>query len=495
MSLTLIGFAVLAFCLRYAGDVTRLAQIVLIAGVFEAAAAVIVGGFGLQPGLVPAAFLVAAVGTRYLLGHRSAAEVPALRIMAPMLVMFAYAAVTAVLMPDVFAGRIIVWPQKFDGPEIEPVPLAPGQGNLNQVLYLAANIGLALGAALALGRAGTAWRSLVKAYLFGGYLAVAIAAWEFASRTVGVPYPKELLQSNPGWSIVEQMIGSLPRLQGPFSEPSAFGFYLAGVAFACTSLCLRGYRVMRADVLLVLVIFATFMSTSTTGIAALAIGLPCLLFGAAARGRQRELRRLLHRLALPGGAFVLLVGALLVMRPEFLDQIQDVIDATLNKTESDSFTERGAMNAAAWQAFWATGGLGVGWGSTRASSVLPGLLAGAGVVGVVTVGWLVAGLIRAVRRARRIAPAGHPALIAIDAFGASLAGLLLAAALSAPMITTPIFYCQLGVLAAAAIRISLDARLLHRLAPDLERRSNGVPPRTAIGWSPQNARRSRQPLS
>jgi hypothetical protein len=138
---TPIGIVVLALCVFAAGNATRLAQVILVAGVFEAAAAVILGPLGVQPGLVPAAMLVALVGAQYLAGRRSPVEGPALRIMAPLLVMFAYAALTALLLPEVFAGRIIVWPQKLDPLWLGPVPLAPDQGNMNQVVYLAANVG------------------------------------------------------------------------------------------------------------------------------------------------------------------------------------------------------------------------------------------------------------------------------------------------------------------------------------------------------------------
>jgi hypothetical protein len=459
---TPIGLVLLALCLRYAGNSTRLVQLVLVAGVFEAAAAFILGGFGLQPGLLPAAMLVALVAGQYLMGWRSIAEGAVLHLMAPLLLMFAYAAVTAFLLPDTFAGRIIVWPQKFDGPAPEPVPLGPGQGNVNQVLYLTANVAVACAAALALGRAGTAWRALVRAYLLGGYLVVGIAAWELGKRTVGIPFPTEILQSNPGWVIVEQSLGALPRLQGPFSEPSSLGFYLVGVVFACAGLCLRGHAILRADILFVLAVVAVFLSTSTTGIAALVLGLPAMLAVAALRGRGAQIGLLVRRLALPGVAFLLLATGLLVLRPELLGHIGDVVEATLGKAETSSFEERTAMNGAAWTAFLESGGLGIGWGSTRASSVLPGILAGSGLVGAVAVAWFALRLIRAARFARAHAPAGHAACIALDAFAAALAGQLLAAVLSAPMITTPIFFVQIGIVAAATIRLTIVAGAARR---------------------------------
>ncbi|NMJ42489.1 hypothetical protein GWK16_14670 [Roseomonas sp. JC162] len=471
MSATAIGLVVLALCLWYAGSATRLVQLVFIAGVFDAAAGLIVGGFGMPPALLPALMLVGLVSTQYLAGRRSIAEGPALHLMAPLLICFAYAAVTAVLLPETFAGRIIVWPQKFADIEPQPVPIAPGQGNLNQVAYLAANVALALATALAAGRAGTAWRSIVKAYLFSGYLVMVLVAWDLASRTIGLPFPTSIIYSNPGWSIVEQNIGGLPRLQGPFPEPSALAFYLAGLAVACMGLCLRGHRVMRPDLLLVMACLATFLSTSTTGIAALVVGLPAQLILAALAGRGAAVRRMIGVLAVPGTLALVLLAGLLILRPELLDVIAEVVGMTLDKTDSDSFTERSLMNTVAWNAFLSSGGLGVGWGSTRASSILPGLLAGGGIVGLFTAIWFTLRLMRLIRRARTVAEPGNPAAIAVDCFGAALAGQLLAAAFSAPVITTPIFFVQLGVVGAAAIRILIDAASRQRQRQPLGRQA------------------------
>lgn len=459
MSVTVLGIVLAALCIYYAGSATRLVQLVFIAGVFEAAAALIIGGSGLQPGLVPGITLIGLVTSQYMAGRRSIAEPIALRLLAPLFVLFAYAAVTAVLLPEVFAGRIIVWPQRLDGIAPQPVPLAPGQGNMNQVFYLAVNVALALSVTLALGRAGTRWRSLVTAYLLGGYFVIGLMVWEFAYRTMGVPYPTSVLRSNPGWSIVEQSLGYLPRLQGPFSEPSALGFYMSGLCLACTGLCLRGQRILRADVLLVLGCAATFLSTSATGIASLAVGLPAMVAANALAGRGQSLRRLWKVLAMPLVGSVLLIVVAVLLHPPLADALAGILESFLNKTDTDSFSERGGMNIVAWEAFLSSGGLGIGWGSTRSSSVLPGLLAGAGVVGAVTVVWFTGRLVSLVRQARRRAASDHPALPAIAAFGSALTGQLIAAIFAAPVITTPIFYVQIGILAAAAIRIRTDSRV------------------------------------
>ena len=47
-----------------------------------------------------------------------------------------------------------------------------------------------------------------------------------------MPFPYDIIQSNTGWAVVRQTIGSVPRMQGPFSEPSALAGYMTGITVA-----------------------------------------------------------------------------------------------------------------------------------------------------------------------------------------------------------------------------------------------------------------------
>jgi hypothetical protein len=87
----------------------------LIAAVFEAAAALILGGScGLQPAIVPGPLFVTYMVGQYALGMRYPGEGTALRAALPLLALMSYAVLSARWLPDAFAGQILIWPQRQD---------------------------------------------------------------------------------------------------------------------------------------------------------------------------------------------------------------------------------------------------------------------------------------------------------------------------------------------------------------------------------------------
>jgi hypothetical protein len=337
------------------------------------------------------------------------------------------------------------------------VPLTFTSGNVTQSLYLAVNVVIATCAALLVTRVAIPYRALLKAYLAGGYLAVGLAFWQFAYRVAGVPFPSAVIQSNPGWAIVKQSIGPVPRIQGTFSEPAALAFYLSGLFFCCLWLNAQGHRIMRVRLLLVLAILAMLCSTSTTGLVTLAAGVPLVMVFAALRGDTKAVGRLVKTVTaiLILGAVV--IGPVFVLKPSLQNSVHEVVVSTLSKGDSQSYEERSGLDAAAVAIIGQTDGLGVGWGSFRASSLIPGLLANAGVFGVAMVLWLAWRIAVLVNRAGRGAR-GHPGRIVVDGFIAALCGQFAAACLSAPTIGSLAFFLQLGCATGAAARMAAEAR-------------------------------------
>ena len=462
MHITVIGCILVPLSLLWMGKPVRLLQLAFIAALFEAGAAFVVGGsFGFPPAMVPGLLLIASIILQYALGMRYPAESLVIRTLAPLLALLSYALLSEFVLPDTFAGSIMVSPQRPDmlGPAL--VPLVFNSGNITQPLYLSMNVIVATAAGLFLTRAAIPYRGILGAYLLGGYVAVTLAFWQFASRLAGLPFPSDILYSNPSWAIVEQSFGAVPRIQGSFSEPAGLAFYLSGLCFCCLWLSAQGHRIMRVNLLLALAILATLLSTSTTGILTLAAGMPLTLLLAAWRGSRAASARLVKNTAklLLGGMLVL--GPVFVLKPAILDSVSAVVDATLSKADSDSYTDRTGLDAAALATIEPTYGLGVGWGSFRTSSLLPGLVANAGLFGMAMVLWLFARVGRLAGRAKAGLPR-HPARCVIDGFSAALCGQLGAALLSAPTIGSLGFFLQLGCLVGAAARISMDAQKTRR---------------------------------
>ena len=457
MHITVLGMLLLPLSLFWSTRPVRLLQLAFIAAIFEAGAALAIGGsFGLPPAMVPGLLFIASILLQYALGMRYPAEAPVLRTMTPLLALLGYAVISEAVLPAAFAGRIMVWPQRPDVLQPGLVPLAFGSGNITQPLYLIMNVMVAIATALFMTRKGIPYRSLMSAYLLGGYIAVGLAFWQFAARIAHIPFIDDILYSNPGWAIVEQNLGSVPRIQGPFSEPAGLAFYLSGLCFCCLWLSAQGYRLMRINLLLPLAMLAMLLSTSTTGILTLAVGLPATLLLAGFRANRKISGRLFKNTVMLLLCGIVVLGPVFVLKPALLNSVSEVVTATLTKGDSDSYSERTSIDAAALDSIVPTYGLGVGWGSFRTSSLLPGLLANAGIFGVAMVLWLfmrVAGL--AARAKARVA--GHSARCLVDGFSAALCGQLAAALLSAPTIGSLGFFLQLGCVVGGAARMAIDA--------------------------------------
>ena len=455
---TTAGLVLLPLSLLWSGQPLRLLQLALVASVFEATAALVVGGtFGLPLAMVPGLLFILYVVTQYLLGMRYPGEGLVLRTALPLLLLLGYALLSVVLLPGAFEGKVMVVPQKLDPSGEIYVPLAFTAGNVTQSLYLTMNVGMAVVVALFVTRTAISYRGILGAYLLGGYVAVGIAFWQFASRVAGVPFPSDVLYSNSGWAIVEQTMGAVPRIQGSFSEPAGLAFYLSGLCFCCLWLCVRGHRLMRPELLLALAMLAMLLSTSTTGLVALGGGLPLVLLFAARKGDVAALGRSASTVVSLAVAGAVALAPVLILKPDLADSVSAVLAQTLDKTDSESYEERSLIDQTALATVGETSGLGVGWGSFRAMSLVPGLLANAGVFGLAMVLWMAARLSRLASRAAA-ASRGHPGQVLVDGFSAAICGQLAAALLSAPIIGSLAFFLQLGCVIGTAARITIDSR-------------------------------------
>jgi hypothetical protein len=180
------------------------------------------------------------------------------------------------------------------------------------------------------------------------------------------------------------------RITGAQSEASSFGAVsLMCLAFTYTYWRKTGSR--SAFILSVLLFVLICLSTSSTAYAGLMVlGAPVMLsiLYSLISGRLVSAQALvivLATLGMAGGMY------LYIVHPSFFDPIVHLIDATLvNKLESASAHERAYWNYKSLQSFFDTGGLGVGLGSSRASSWLIAVLSQLGVLGSLLILALVA---------------------------------------------------------------------------------------------------------
>ena len=468
MGITLLGVVLAPLGLIWATNPIRLLQLAFVAAIFQAGAAFLFGSFGLQPALVPGLIFVVYVCAQYALGMRYNGEAQVLKSLAPLIALVVYAVFSIVFLPQAFQGRIMVWPQRPDLLDPGYVPLSFTSGNVTQTLYLALYSVVAICAGLLVTRGSLRHESLLRAYLLGGYVVIGLTFWDFAYRVAHVPFPTALVYSNPNWAIVEQSLGPVPRIQATYSEPAALAFYLSGLFFCCLWLNAKGRRIMRVDLLLILAILAMLLSTSTTGILTLAAGFPMMIAFAALSGNMAAMGRLFRKGLTLTIAAVVVIGPLLLLVPSLQNAVNEVVTSTLSKGDSASYEERSGLDSAAMGTLAQTDGLGVGWGSFRTSSFIPGLAANGGVFGLLMAFALLWQVTALMRRAGRLNPA-HSGTMVLDGFGAALCGQLAAALVSAPTISDIAFFLQLGCVTGTAARMLNEIRVARTSSLPLSR--------------------------
>ncbi len=337
MELTQFGVLLLPLCAWYCLKPLKLLQLSLLASVFGAAAALVVAGLGLPPGLPPAVVFIAYVLLQYALGVRYPGERAVLRLLEPMGILVLYALMTSVILPRAFAGQFEVWPQKVDSAFAFPIILGPTKANYTQDLYLISNAAVTALAALFVTRSDVDTRRLLDVYWGGAVVVGVVCLWQIANRMGGVFFPESFFYSNPGWVIFRgQEFGGVLRTNGPFSEPAGLAFYMSGIIWSCGWVLVRGHRSRFALFLLPAAILVLSLSTSTTGYVVLGGGGAILLLYALTVAPPALAGRILKY----GVPFVVLlvmgVLAAASLDTGFARSLNEVVEQTLSKSQGGS---------------------------------------------------------------------------------------------------------------------------------------------------------------
>jgi hypothetical protein len=484
MQITLAGALLLPLCAVFCFSADALLVLLQAGSVLGAAAAIVVGGAGISPALIPATLFIGCMALQALLGAELPGARSLLRFFSPMIILALYGLASAVILPKLFDGQMVVWPEKPEPPIDWPLVLHSSSGNLTQSIYFAVNFSLLCAATIFLAPRPVVLVRQLNVFLYCGYTVCGICLWQLANALVGLPFPEDFFYSNPGWTILaHQGLNGVPRVSGPFTEPAGLAFSLCGTMFSCAWLLLRGHRHRLVAPLLLLSLICVCLSTSTSAFAALAIGLVFCLLHLLFSGIPQQARRLL-RYAAPVSIGACLIGAILVMAaPGLTKAVTTVIEETLDKGNSSSFESRTTADRDSMALVFPTYGFGAGLGSNRSSSLIAGLLATMGVPGVAFPAWFIVRLYQRVRRLPPRAPHSQAnpseAAMARDGFAAALCGNFLVALLSGPMIVSPIFFLELAGLVAAVVQIEAAGRRLalavapRAIAPRLQALQRG----------------------
>ncbi|MEM7500152.1 MAG: hypothetical protein AAF371_19470 [Pseudomonadota bacterium] len=343
------------------------------------------GGLTITPGTA-LALLLAARTLGPPAGMRFALQAALSHRRLLLLALFLLVALLATLfMPRILAGLVEVVPVR----EIKygAQPLQVTRQNLSQFAYLTLSV-LTVFAFARLFRQPAMRQHLLAAIMLGAAIAILTGMLDLASHFV----PLEPLLApfrTASYSILADVeVLDQRRVIGLTPEASSYGGlvlgYLTALYFLAPAIESRALRRLVAPLVLTLVLFA-YLSTSSAAYVGLAIF-------AALAGLQWGLRRIRTGGAIPRPKLAVEIGLgfggaaaavlLILTAPEVFDPVVRLFERmVLEKASSASFEERSYWTAVSWQALIDSGGLGVGVGSTRASSAPVAIFACTGLVG------------------------------------------------------------------------------------------------------------------
>ncbi|HVJ78807.1 MAG TPA: hypothetical protein VM620_13330 [Hyphomicrobium sp.] len=315
-----------------------------------------------------------------------------------MLALGIYVVGGAILIPRLFAGRVVV-PGVVGGYSAD-VLLQPVPGNFNQACYFA--MGVAVFFALSVRLLDVRNLEIIRRGFFA-FAAVnaALGILDILGKIVGISDILLPIRTAAYTMHTATSVGGFWRIAGGHPEASAF----ASVTFAALAFCLSYWRASGTRLALWLTLISgglLVLSTSSTAYGSL--GILSVFLGAeiaylAVKNRFKRRDAALLGVAAVG---VVAIVCFAVFDPRIIDPFVDFLySAIWDKAQSASGIERAYWNERSMDAFMATSGIGIGLGSARASSWLVAVLSQLGVIGFSLIGVLTVFIVYGMRGVER----------------------------------------------------------------------------------------------
>jgi hypothetical protein len=473
--ITQLGFILIPLSLWFYNKGQKLLSIAVFSTAFGAASVLNLnfGGFGLGiiPPYFPGLVFITFCTMRYLAGQRWGNERSVARVYLPFILFTLYCVFVTIVMPQAMAGRLLVWPQRNDIFRLK-VPLYFGTGNISQLSYVLFNAIFCFLATCYVEKKPWIAGRLLHVSFVSGYVVVFFGVWQFIARISGLYFPEDFLYSNSFATVnSEQTIGDTIRVSGSFNEPASLAGHACGTVYATFWLILTGDKRRFVLGLFVLSTILVLLSTSTTGYVVLAVGLPSMMALSATSAKSASLMRLLKVFLWASILVTTLIVTLPWVSPELGARVNEVLEATLEKQDSQSFDERTTWDTDALSLVAPTFGFGAGWGSVRSSSLGPAILGGTGIWGFALFIWFICRVIVTVRQTRRRL-ADHPKQVRVlEALLASVVAILFGLLLAGPNLNAMDAWLPLSVALGIVVRMTRISPSLVRQQAPYERRA------------------------
>lgn len=463
MQPSLMGLVVCAAIL-FAGRAARAPLIVgLVASLaFGSTAIATLGSLGGSSPLIYTAFaglLVAAVAAKRQIWRDLGETLGRVRPVWVLCALMIYAVISAMLFPRLFAGEASVFVQSSERKGIVEATLAPVSGNISQTGYFIVGglTAIAL-CVLLLHRDGL--EQVRRGFLFWCCLHAGMGLLDLLGKLAGAGDLLAPIRTANYAMLTEASEAGFSRIAGAFSEASAFGgVSLSCIAFTYTYWRRTGHRLSKwlTATLLGLIALST-SSTAYVGVVLVSVPVFLSLGRSVLSGRLASDDVLILALLAAAIFAALAIG---VAREGFFDPVVRLIDSTVvSKSSSVSGEERAYWNLRSLQAFVDTFGLGVGFGSSRASSWPVAVLSQLGLIGAVMMALLVAVIARGMGRLRAfVAPETDAVVASIRA--SALASIVAGSLISGTPDPGMIFFVTFAVIAATRGRARMARRMVQ----------------------------------
>jgi hypothetical protein len=396
--------------------------------------------------------------------------------------LMAYAIVGSWLFPRFFAGQTSVFVQSKTRLAVVEASLAPVSGNISQTGYFILG-GLTAIALCALLLHSDRIDQVRRGFFLWCGLHAGMGLIDFIGKNAGAGELLGPIKTANYAIITGAMEAGFSRITGAFSEASSFG----GVSLACLAFCYTYWRKTKsrlAQWLAAILLFLVVLSTSSTAYVGLAILCVPVAFSIALsllRGRVESDEILITAILVTGGIAIM---GLSLYNPAIFEPFVNLINSTIiNKADSSSGQERTYWNVKSLQAFLDTSGLGIGFGSSRASSWPIAVLSQLGFFGSLMMAILLGVLVRGMGQLRNWVDPQTNAVVASvrNAALASIVSSSLAGGTADPGI---LFFVALAVVSATRVRARRNRETFRRAAPRQAMQAWFPAPRPWAGQAP-----------
>lgn len=381
-----------------------------------------------------------------------------------MLFFIVYVVIGAIFLPRLFAGQTSAFvPTRTDGRVME-VPLTSVSGNIAQTVYFVLN-GLTFFAISIFLIDKRNLRYIRQGFVVWMCLHISLGFIDLSGKIVGLGDVLSPIRSATYAMLTSVSEGSFWRIAGGYAEASSFGaatLVLLTFSFSYWRRTRDQIALMLSAALLILLLLST-SSTAYLGVAIVSLPMLLSILRSSLSGKVSKPDLILLVMALSG---LLVTVAVFLYQERLFDPIWQLIDTMIiNKASSASAQERAYWNVRSIQSFYDTFGLGIGLGSSRASSWVVAVISQLGLVGAAMYALFVADIVHKRDLVQRTDLSLEERSTVASLRAASLA-VLITATISGGGADPGIIFCF--ALAAMLSLRSADARAPSRVSRPLE---------------------------